>query len=321
MRQGATLCLVLDSTRNQERRMVNQQEAENTFPELNISALKVVVLSWAKDIPGLQKVTLFHGRTGEAGFQLVFHVDRTYTGPVDSLIPLSSNLRGVYRSKKAYSDSDWGLCVETGNALPTEFILEEYSCILFERTKGASPVKRLLFGGDLRDRWGVNDLTLVDYILSYGLPAYNPATMQPIDIPLEKGCLMKESSWQKNSLQTVREQISHLAFSQDDVSAFETHHQLPIMTGQISRSSPDSNVQEDSARPRRADERPSPPTSEERLNGKKSIAKFLNVSEDTVDKYRGEGMPIFSLNKRIFAYPHEVNEWLQKTSKKKGKRK
>ena len=80
-------------------------------------------------------------------------------------------------------------------------------------------------------------------------------------------------------------------------------------------------MQEDSARTRRADERPSPPTSEERLNGKKSIAKFLNVSEDTVDKYRGEGMPIFTLNKRIFAYPHEVNEWLQKTSKKKGKRK
>ena len=321
MRQGATLCRALDSTRNQERRMVNEQEAENTFPELNISALKVAALTWAKDIPGLQKVTLFHGRTGEAGFQLVLHVDTTYTGPVDSLIPLSRNLRGVYRSKKAYSDNDWGLWVETGNELPTEFILEEYSCILFERTKGASPVNRLLFGGDLRDRWGVNDLTLVDYILRYGLPAYNPETMQPIDIPSEKGCLMKESSWQKNYVQTIRGQIFHLAFRQDDVSAFETHHQLPIMTGQISRSSPDSNVQEDSARPRRADERPSPSTSEERLNGKKSIAKFLNVSEDTVDKYRDEGMPIFTLNKRIFAYPHEVNEWLQKTSKKKGKRK
>lgn len=301
--------------------MANEQEAENTFSELNISALKVAALSWAKDIPGLQKVTLFHGRRGEATFQLVFHVDTTYTGPVDSLIPLSSNLRGVYTSKKAYSGNDWGLFVETGNALPTEFILEEYSCILFERTKGASPVNRLLSGGDLRDRWGVSDLTLIDYILRHGLPAYNPETMQPIDIPSEKDCLMKKSSRQKNSVQTIGEQIFHLAFSQDDVSAFETHHQLPIMTGQIPRSSPDSNVQGDSARPCRADDRPSPPTSEERLNGKKSIAKFLNVSEDTVDKYRDEGMPIFTLNKRIFAYPHEVNEWLQKTSKKKGKRK
>jgi hypothetical protein len=56
------------------------------------------------------------------------------------------------------------------------------------------------------------------------------------------------------------------------------------------------------------------PLSEEPLNGKGAIAKFLHVTIGTVNSYIKEGMPVYrpmGPKGPVIAYPSEVNEWLR----------
>ncbi len=61
-------------------------------------------------------------------------------------------------------------------------------------------------------------------------------------------------------------------------------------------------------------------TTEQRLNGKKEIAKFLKVSNDTVDAYRRKGMPVHTFGRRIWALQSELMNWLEKNSNRKGRK-
>jgi hypothetical protein len=205
---------------------------ESIFPTLNIAALKVAAHKWVWKIPEILKVTLFHGRPGEAAYQLVFRVRRKYSGLTDSMIPFDRDLINAYKPGETYSENDWGVFMETGSKLPTDFIVEEFPCVLYERAKKA--------------------------------------------------------------------------------------RQPSVMTTQPLQPSPESNGQADSGQAPRVDERPLIATSEERLNGKKAIAKFLRVSVDTVDVYTKEGMPVNHHKGRIWAFRSELNTWLQVRSTKKN---
>lgn len=108
-------------------------DTEHLFPRLNIAALMVAAHKWALEIPEILKVTLFHGRPGEAAYQLVFRVGRTYSGLTDSLIPFENELRDAYKPGETYSELDWGVFMETGKKLPAEFIVKELPCVLYER--------------------------------------------------------------------------------------------------------------------------------------------------------------------------------------------
>lgn len=200
-------------------------DGERIFPRLNIAALKVAAHKWVRKNPEILTVTLFHGRPGEAAYQLVFRVGRQYSGPTDSVIPFRNELRDAYTPGGTYSEDEWGIFVETGKTFPTDFIVDEFSCVLYERSQKT--------------------------------------------------------------------------------------HEPGAITMHPPHSFPESKGQADSGQAPRVNERPLIATSEERLNGKKAIARFLRVSADTVDVYRQEGMPVNHHKGRLWAFPSELNTWLQ----------
>jgi hypothetical protein len=291
--------------------------AEKAFQELNIPKLKVMAAKIAKEQPSINRITVFHGRDGEASYILVLNVDDTYSGPTDSMVHLDT-LRKAYKEPKKHLD-DWGFFVEKGDEIPEEFIVTDYRCVLYEKPRNEpQPLTRWMFGRDLRDRWGVNNATLADYVLNHRLKAYEPETIQAIDVVAEKDYLMNQPSYEKDFIPTITQRISTVLFRQDEVSEFEVQHQLNVITDQSLQSSTDSKSQIESGQSLQVDERPSPITSEQRLNGKKEIAKFLRVSPDTLDRYREDGMPVECLNGSLWQFPSVLNNWMLMNSKKKN---
>lgn len=54
------------------------------------------------------------------------------------------------------------------------------------------------------------------------------------------------------------------------------------------------------------------------MNGyltKKQVSQLLNVHENTVDRWRKEGMPSIKVNRKVLFDKEKVTEWLNKKSK------
>jgi len=113
--------------------------------------------------------------------------------------------------------------------------------------------------------------------------------------------------------------LEHIFFKQSQVDEFKRQHPdtFEAEYGNEKKAATGDAIDVSSTHDRQVEDRA---TGEPPLRGKKAIGKFLGVTSDTVDKYISRGMRIHKKDGRIFAYPSEVNAWLRKNSRPKGRR-
>jgi hypothetical protein len=149
-----------------------EANAEEMFQNLNIPECKVIAAKIAKDYPGTNRVSVFHGREGEAAYCLVLNVDATYSGPTDSMFHL--NILHKAHKEPKQDINDWAFFVERGDEIPEEFIITDYRCVLYEKPgRGNISEKRLNGKQEIADFLGLSIDTL-DQLRKEGLPVNNP---------------------------------------------------------------------------------------------------------------------------------------------------
>lgn len=98
-----------------------------------------------------------------------------------------------------------------------------------------SKIPGLLYGWDLKELWNSNDLTLADYVLNHGLPAYEPDTMKPVDAEREReyrdNLPQPYGGFEQQSFPVLQDRIVECVFKEDEVIEFAKKNDLPSPEG------------------------------------------------------------------------------------------
>lgn len=99
-----------------------------------------------------------------------------------------------------------------------------------------------LSGWELKELWGKNNQTLADYILYYGLPAYDDVTRQLVNIEEELDHMNSfrnepYGDFEQEAFPILRDRIVECVFKENEVEEFAKKHGLPLPSEQIEKSS------------------------------------------------------------------------------------
>ena len=192
-------------------------------------------------------------------------------------------------------------------------------------------IPKVLYGWDLLDLWepaGVNNVALAEYVINYELSAYDPDTMEPVDIEEAKEHLKDlpeleqhyGKDFQQQFFPALRDEIYEYVFKEHEVVKFAEENGLPLPGEKATgaeiggdKITDEKPAQEDIAKP--SNKPTEEPTSKENVFRQEGPSWTITYEGETLRGLRGKGFELIHhliLHKEKLFHTDELSQEIDK---------